>query len=284
MRSYKVALSAIVATTVVAAGLAFVPTPASANLNLFYSSKAYRAVLEVNDSLNQIGWPTEASYNYYQPVVGASTVIWGTPGTPTTYEAKAQCAPLVTAGLKRAYGWADDTYFNSNLGSVSPNSARYFDELTTDTLPHFAKRTKLSQLVSGDVIAIKYESDGSATGDPSGHMAFYVSREAVDKDDNPLTTEWAVTVVDSTSNPHGVANSNANSVYWNFPDTRAVPATVEAPNAVEYDGLGRGTMIFQTDVLGYVVGYWWGINENLVSEWHSVADRPVVFGHITEAA
>lgn len=268
MRLYRVLVPALVI-----AGLALSASPAHA---VTYAATAWSEANTLRTSLDSIGWPTEETYNFYPGKNGnpniASTLVWG--ATPTTSAAKSQCAPMVTLALRHSYSWADDAYFTTNFSSSSPTSAMYHDELMADTLPHFDKKTKLTDLLLGDVIAIKYSASNSGNGDPTGHMAFFVSKTAVDKDNNPATLEYAVTVLDSTSNPHGVASSSPSSPYQNFRDSRAVGAT-------EYDGLGQGSMVFRVDAVGNVLGYWWGINENVTTEWHPVSDRPVVFGRIT---
>ncbi len=279
MSLYRTAVSTVIAGAT-AVGLALAPaTPASA-FDLPYHWHAYGHARTVMSQLAPLGWPGQATHNFYPGKNGHpdidSTLVWGTAGQPTTYAAKAQCAPLITLALKHAYGstWATDDFFETNFGSESPTSAEYYTGVSTGTVPHFAKRTKLTELEMGDLIFIKYLSSNSANGDPTGHTAFFISRTPVDKDGDPNTLEWAVKVLDSTSNPHGVASVNQGSPYLNHPDTRAVGTT-------EYDGLGEGTMVLRTDAQGNVLGHWWGINENTVNWWYPVSSRPMVFAHLT---
>ncbi|MDI1461172.1 hypothetical protein QEZ54_09360 [Catellatospora sp. KI3] len=274
--------TALLASAITFASLALAPTAAGADPDLFYSSYGIAKAHEVKNNLNLIGWPGENAYNYYpgkngHPSSSTNSVVWGTPGSPYTYEAKTTCAPFVTLSLKAAYGWADDTYFSTYLGSTSPTSAQYYAKFTAGTVPNLDRRTKVTELVPGDLIAIKYSGSDSSAGDPTGHTAFYAGRTQVERDGDAATVEWAVSVVDSTSNPHGVASTNPASPYLNFPDTRAVGAT-------EYDGVGQGYLVIQADATGTVLGYWWGINENLTSQFHAVADRPIAFAHIVAAA
>ncbi|MEV0732674.1 hypothetical protein [Polymorphospora sp. NPDC050346] len=156
-------------------------------------------------------------------------MVWGTPGSPSTYTATATCAPMVTLSLKRAYGadWATNSFFQTHFGSTSPTSAQYYNAINAGTVPHVKKVGKLTDAFVGDIIAIRYNGGSGAA---TGHTAYFAGRTPYDMDNNPATIEWAVRVLDSTSEPHGVAGS----IPQDFRDSRTV-------GAVEYDGLGEGT-------------------------------------------
>ncbi|MET9886268.1 hypothetical protein ABZZ20_24660 [Streptomyces sp. NPDC006430] len=129
---------------------------------------------ELVAALDSIGWPTEASRNRYcgSGCTGA-TVTWGTPGTPTSYSNESQCAPFVPQLLVHTYTWATSSYFRSECGSTSPNSARYYDRINADTADHMGKISKVTGLAAGDILAIKYEA-GASGG--TGHTAVVRSR------------------------------------------------------------------------------------------------------------
>jgi hypothetical protein len=291
----SIAASAALAMGAAATGVVATAAPAGAvpvcNISTDpawnYSEDGLRAAQEVYTQLDKIGWPSEDTYNYYPGKKGhadmTSEVVWGNLCTPTSYVAKTKCAAFVTDSLKHAYGpgsrwtdqWATDTYFTQTFGSDSPTATQYYDVINANGSTRISKVTDLDLVTRGDLIMIKYPSADSTNGDPTGHVMFFVDRQAVDKDGNPATLEWAVRVIDATSNPHGVASTNPNSTYLAFPDTRAVGTT-------EYAGAGTGTIVLRTDADGTVLGYWWGINENVTSEWHPATDRPIIFGHLSQ--
>ncbi|QFZ21604.1 hypothetical protein [Saccharothrix syringae] len=264
------ALRALIASAATAAAVTLTAvTPAHAT-----SATLYAELAELADNLNALAWPAQDTYNFYPGAKGhadvATSVVWGTPGQPTTYESKAKCAPLFTQALKHTFSWATDSYLQAEFGSTSPNAAKYYDGLTAGA-DHFATRTTVASLVAGDVIAIKYNDTAGGSGDASGHVAVVAGApQAYDRDGDAATAEWAVPVIDSTSNPHGVASTSASSPYQSFRDTRAVGAT-------EYSGVGRGWLFIGTDAAGVPTGYWWGANENVVDQYKPVSTRPMVF-------
>lgn len=249
---------------IISLSLLFTPNIAAAYSpldGLFYHQKAKIRATELQSQLDSIGWPAEEEYNNYST---DGDVVWGTPGSPTTYKAFTECAPFVTKTLRRAYDWATNAYFADEFNSQSPNSEAYYDKLKADTLDHF-DRVPFNQVKVGDMLAIKYASGGS--GGSSGHMGFITSIQEYEKDGNLSTKEYLVRVVDSTSNPHGIHVPSLQ-----HRDTRTSGLT-------EYDGVGQGYMVFKTAQLGILTGHWWGPNEDT---FHAVSDRPIVFGRITE--
>jgi hypothetical protein len=266
-------VTAIGATTAITMGCV---TPASADVigEYFYSVKALSEGREMLQELDSIGWPEEQTYNWY--VSGSTDVVWGTEGSPTTYRSKAACAPYVSQLLRHTYPeWATDAYFTQEFASQSPNSAKYYEKLKADTLDHFDRVNGIGNVSVGNILAIKYNDSSSESGDVSGHTAVVASTpQPYDKDNDPHTTEYIFKVLDSTSSPHGVASVSPSSPYLDYPDTRAEGTT-------EYKGLGEGYMVVRVHPVLGIVGYWWGVNENLTDQYHSISDRPMVFGRIT---
>ncbi|MEV5530491.1 hypothetical protein [Streptomyces prunicolor] len=245
---------------------------------------------EIIDQLATLGWPGQDPENFY-PGAGAhadsatATVVWGTPGNPSSYQVEAKCAQFLTASMKHAYSWATDAWFTSGIGFRSPTSEQYYDAFTDtsaggaldDMSDHISRPSaqRVSDLHAGSVIAVKYldGSDGGATG----HMMVVQSVTPFERDGNSATQEYAVRVSDSTSAPHGVAFSSKTSPHWAFRDTRVEGSPGLATK--EWSGAGRGTIFIQADALtGKPTGHWWGRNE---AAFHTVADRPMVFVDIT---
>jgi hypothetical protein len=249
-----------------------------------YSQALLNSQNDITDSLNAIGWPTAdaGNHNFYPGALGhpdnGTSATWGTPGSPTTYHGETKCAAFLTQSLKHAYSWATSTYFTNNFASASPTAAKYYDRLSAGTAEHFDSITRVQDLLAGDIIAIKYTNSGGGSGDPTGHVMTVTSIQTSNRDANAATTEYAIRVIDSTSNPHGVVSSNPASPYRNFPDTRATMS-----NVTEYSGIGRGWVFIQVDAAGAPAGYWWGPNENVTSQFQSVAVRPITLARPTEA-
>ncbi len=249
-----------------------------------YSQTLLNSEDDIADSLGAIGWPTAdtGNHNFYPGALGhpdnGSSVTWGTPGSPTTYHGETKCAAFLTASLAHSYSWATSTYFTDNFTSTSPSAAKYYDALSAGTAQHFDSVTRVQDLQAGDVIVIKYTDSGDTAGDPTGHVMTVRSLQTYNRDANTGTTEYGIRVIDSTSNPHGVVSSSSGSPYQSFPDTRATTS-----NVTEYSGIGKGWIFIQVDATSAPTGYWWGVNENVVSQFHTVAVRPIALARLTEA-
>jgi hypothetical protein len=240
---------------------------------------AYREANEIAGELNSISWgwppPGQGSYNSYRPDDWSPKVTWGTPGQPTTYFNRSRCAEFVTALLQHSYLWATTSYFSTHFQSTSPNSARYYDKFVQGvpnlTTSNSTALDQVNELQAGSLIAIEYLDSESGTGDVSGHMMVVANTPTqVNRDSDSTTREWAVQVIDSTSNPHGVAVTSPSSPYQEFRDTRTL-------GAMEFAGVGRGWIFIRTGTDNRPQGYWWGRNENVVNEYHPVSERPMAF-------
>ncbi|MFD7654291.1 hypothetical protein ACFV4N_09980 [Actinosynnema sp. NPDC059797] len=267
------AIRTLTACALAAAAVVLPAAPAGAT-----SATLYAELAELADNLNSLAWPGQDDYNFYPGAKGhadvATSVVWGTPGSPTTYENKAKCAPLLTRALKHTFAWATDAYLLDEFQSTSPTAAKYHDGLLAGA-DHFTTKTAVSSLAPGDVVAIKYTDSAGGTGDATGHVAVVAGTPHLhDRDGDAATREWAVPVIDSTSNPHGVASTNPASPYQSFRDTRAVGAT-------EYSGVGRGWLFISTTAADVPTGHWWGANENVVDQYKPVSTRPVVFAAVS---
>ncbi|MET8412955.1 hypothetical protein ABZV34_33635 [Streptomyces sp. NPDC005195] len=285
MKKFMIALCAASASV----ALAVVPTTAQA-AGTQDGAPLVAAENEIIDELATLGWPGQDSDNFYPGAAGhaeadTASVLWGTPGTASSYQVEAKCAQFLTASLKHAYTWATDTWFTSGIGFRSPSSEQYYDAFS-DTAADGAlekmsdhinrpSAQRVSDLHAGSVIAVKYldSSEGGATG----HIMTVQSVAPFERDGNRATQEYAVTVADSTSNPHGVALSSKTSPHWAFKDSRVEGSP--GLTTKEWSGAGRGTIFIQADATtGKPTGYWWGRNE---AAFNTVADRPMVFVDIT---
>lgn len=212
-------------------------------------------------------------------------MIWGTRGNARSYQGEAKCAQFLTASTKHAYTWATDTWFTNGTGFRSPSSEQYYEAFTDtaaggaleDMSDHITRPSaqRVQDLHAGSIIAVKY-LDGSEGG-ATGHMMMVESIAPFERDGNRATQEYAVTVADSTSNPHGVAFSSKTSPHWAFRDTRVEGSP--GLTTKERSGAGRGTIFIQADATtSRPTGYWWGRNE---TAFNTVANRPMVFVDVT---
>lgn len=270
------------ATASASASSARVPGAATMDAGTYRTAamevSTYHAAAEIADNLNSMSWPGQASYNTYLTGSQSTSVVWGTPGSPTTYFNRSKCGSFVTKVIKRVLPGATDQYLADNFGSISPTAAQYHDTFTGGaeyfTTSANSGLDQLTEIGAGVIIAIKYNSASSGTGDSTGHVMIVAGDPVLyDRDGDAATVEWAVPVVDTTSNPHGVAVTSASSPYQNFRDSRAAGST-------EYPGVGRGWIFIRTDAANRPQGHWWGVNENLTTGYHGVADRPISFGWI----
>ncbi|MEV1117638.1 hypothetical protein AB0I91_21425 [Actinosynnema sp. NPDC049800] len=242
------------------------------------SATLYAEVDELAAELNSLPWPDQDTYNYYPGELGhpdgASTAVWGTPGGPTTYESKTKCAPLLTLALRHAFAWATDSYLTTEFGSTSPTSAQYHDGFQAGA-DHFTVKTTVPSLAQGDVIAVEYLDAAGGTGDATGHvMVVAGTPQLYNRDGDTSTREYAVPVIDSTKEPHGVPSTWAGSPVHLFPDTRRVGAT-------EYTGVGRGWIFISTGSDDVPTGHWWGPNENVTTQYRPASTRPMVFAALS---
>jgi len=163
-----------------------------------------------------------ATNNVYKEPDEPNVVTWGPPGDATTWQVRAQCASFLTAVLARTYpSWATAEFFQTYFSSSSPLARDYQQVWAAGTAPHFQPVSQVSQLQPGDLIAIDYQN-GQQTN--TGHVVMvrrlkgsYTSPSSTLN--FPGETQYAVEIVDCTSDPHGVFGIGD---YFAFPDTRIV--------------------------------------------------------------
>jgi hypothetical protein len=131
---------------------------------------------------------------------------------------------------------------NVQKGTNSPHAAQYQYKISKCPLVgpiKFTVRTSLSAIEAGDVIAVSYPE----RTDINGHVMLVRSAPVADPSlpAGPTgSTPYAVTVIDSTSTPHGSSTT--------YPVTR--------PGG-KNEGLGTGTFVLYADASGALVGSRW---------------------------
>ncbi len=273
-------------TATAVAALALVPllavTPAAAEdpslENIYLSVQLAEATTELITNLDAIGWPAESANNRYTGASEATTIVFGTPGSPTTYRSETRCATFVRRLMTHRFPWADTSYFTTEFGSSFPNSARFYDALEadraqTDNIPkvraYQLRVFPYFNLRAGDIMAIKYVD---APASDSGHMAIIGTGSHLVDDTHPDYREWAVRVMDSTSSAHGnPANPRG------FPDTRFF-FNQQTQAWDEAQGAGMGWMFIRTSRTHWgIISHSWSRN---AADWHDMTDRPILIGRL----
>jgi hypothetical protein len=192
--------------------------------------------------------------NAYKDPAQRNVVKWGKPGVPETWTNQSQCASFITAVLRRAYPkWATRWFFAKHFGSRSPYARGYLHAFTSGKVPHFSAVTEVADLRPGDLVAIDFRQD---QGTNTGHIVMvrevkevYDARSSFEGE-----TQYAVEVVDCTSEPHGVFGVGD---YSSFPDSRIVDKTTQRT------GAGYGHMMFYaSDETGGFSRYRWSVNSS----------------------
>jgi hypothetical protein len=171
-------------------------------------------------------------------------------------ENRTVCATFVTALYQRAYGW-NGTTFQTWMGSTSPNAALYHDTIAAGT--GFWVVSKVTDILPGDVIAVKYP----AGSDSSGHAMLAETVPVVRTASSPLvngTTQYEVTVLDSSESGHGPTDTRLHS------------------NGTWGNGAGRGVLRLYADSQGLITGYTWSTYSN--SAYYAQNVRNLVVGRL----
>ena len=234
--------------------------------------RAYdRALTDAEIAL--VGGRTARANNVY--LTGSpATVTWGTPSDPASWITRARCSSFVTAVLKYSHAWATDDYFRQYFQDPVPEAADYCTAFRDDTAgPRFRRVSKVTDLLPGDIVAVDYNGSDPAN---TGHIVLVREVKGVFSGtaDFPGETQYAVEIVDCTSDPHGVY---ALTNYPRYPDTRMV-STVDGEN---FEGVGIGHMMFYaSDTTGEFTRYRWSVNSSKTTGTYDVAQRPVAAARI----
>ncbi|MBN0045988.1 LamG domain-containing protein [Streptomyces actuosus] len=204
-----------------------------------------------------------------------SSVTWGRPDDLTSWVAHARCSSFLTWVLRHTYGWATDDYFTANFQDRIPEAADYRKAFTDGTAgPRLRRIRKVADLRPGDLIAVDY--NGQVEGS-TGHIVMVREVKGVFSGTADFTgeTQYAVEVVDCTSEPHGVYGLTN---YPSYPDTRMVSRT----DGENFEGVGYGHMMFYaSDATGEFSRYRWSVNTGrTTAEKLTVADRPIAAARV----
>lgn len=235
--------------------------------------RAYNRALTA-DEVAVISGRTARANNVY--LIGSpSSVTWGSPDDPTTWTAHARCSSFLTWVLKHTYGWATDDYFTTYFKDRIPEAADYRKAFTDGTAgPRFRRIRKVADLRPGDLIAIDYNGQ---VADNTGHIVMVREVKGTFTGSAVFTgeTQYAVEVVDCTSDPHGVYGLTN---YATYPDTRMV-SNVATEN---FEGVGIGHMMFYaSDATREFSRYRWSVNTSrTTAETLTVTDRPIAAARV----
>lgn len=117
-----------------------------------------------------------------------------------------------------------------------------------------------SQILPGDVIAIKYPSGASATGHVMLVAGTPVMRTPATAPVIANTTQYEAQVIDSTASYHGPADTR-------HPNNGGVPG-----------GIGKGVFRIYVDANDQIVGYTWSTYSN--STYYDQSQRHLVIGRL----
>ena len=170
-------------------------------------------------------------------------------------QARTVCGAFITNLLMHSYSWTTNT-LTQWLGTTSPYADTYHDAILAHN--NFTPIINIQNVQPGDIIAIKY-NDSSVTG----HTMMVDSLAKAERAQSPLvagTTQYALTVIDSSSGHHGAA------------DTR-----VTAPSTT-HNGIGKGDIRVYVNASLRPVGYSWSNEPG--SQYYSMAQRSLAIGRI----
>jgi hypothetical protein len=164
---------------------------------------------------------------------GAPSVSFTSP-----YESHADCSGFADALLTYSYDF-DKKSLRKIFGSGRPTAARYHDAVENQS--GFTQIKHVQDARPGDFLAIKYLT----RKDNTGHVMLVAARPErmtqATKPVKPGTTQWKVTVIDSSESGHGPS------------DTRHA----RGANGKDHDGLGEGVFRIYADPAGDPVGFTW---------------------------
>lgn len=171
----------------------------------------------------------------------------------TSSQARTVCGTFITNLLLHSYNLTNKI-FKQWMGSTSPYPDAYHAAIVAQN--HFTQIKNIKQVQPGDLIAVKY-TDGNVTG----HTMLVDGVPRPQSAMKPVvagTTQYALTVIDSSSSNHGAT------------DTR-----VKSPSTTG-NGIGRGDIRIYVDASLKPLGYSWS-NES-GSPYYTMAQRPMAIG------
>ncbi|MFZ9660507.1 MAG: hypothetical protein ACO29O_01405 [Chitinophagaceae bacterium] len=194
--------------------------------------------------------------NIYSTVNADDVVTWSGVNGATQYYCKTDCSGLVTKLLKQTYGYTN-TYFQNWTGTSNPYAVTYYNEIKAKD--HFSQIGSVTNIMQGDIIAIKYPISNSNTG----HIMIVSKAPVTRTASSPLVTgtkQYEIEVVDQSSSGHGSL------------DTRFISS------GNFNDGIGRGIFRVYVNSKNSIVGYTWSTYSTSV--YYSQTDRPLIVGRL----
>jgi hypothetical protein len=156
------------------------------------------------------------------------------------------------------YGYSRDD-FKKWFDSNRPSARRYHDAIVRER--GFREIRLLTEVLPGDVIAVKYANRTDSTG----HVMLVSDRPRRIAPEEPVaaqTEQWEVPVIDSSQSGHGPT------------DTRHR----RGPNGKDHDGLGSGVLRIYSDSEGRVAGFSWSTSR--VSKFVAPDDEHLAIGRL----
>lgn len=213
-------------------------------------SWAKQLVATVKPSANSYGDPSLISWS------GTNGLAYSTN--------KTKCASLVTQLLDKAY----DPDFVGWLGCTSPHAATYHDAIEVED--GFTLIESIADVQPGDIIAISYLDAGCeslscgtfAGCATSGHVAIVAAVPTARKATAPViagTSQYEVTIIDSSSSYHGTTDTRYQSDVGGAND----------------QGVGRGTLRLYVDNVDPdhpIVGHSWSTSSGSLYYPHALRD------------
>ncbi|MET0132518.1 MAG: hypothetical protein ABW215_02885 [Kibdelosporangium sp.] len=235
-------------------------------------------VIEAETFARYLNLPSCPSGNNNYKDDGTPNILtWGTPGQPATWYNQSQCASFLTGLFRRTYpDVATAAHYETYFGSPSPNARDYRRVFAGPPVPHWRPIASLVDLRPGDLVAVDY-NNGRPT--QTGHVVMvrrvkgvYVAPSS--SLNFPGETQYAVEVVDCTSDPHGVLGVGN---YPAFPDIRLIDGVNDR------EGVGFGHMMFYvSNASGTFTRYRWSVNTSSTATY-TVAQRPIAAARFSPA-
>jgi hypothetical protein len=184
------------------------------------------------------------------------SITWAGWGGFSTYRCETDCSGLLTGLLKQSYGYTS-SYFKTWTGLFNPYAVTYYNEIKAKD--HFSIITPVTNIVRGDIIAVKYP----VSADNTGHIMVVADPPILRTSTNPLITgtrQYEIPVMDCSSSGHGSTDTRyISSGVWN-------------------DGIGKGIFRVYVNSKGAIVGYTWSTYSTSV--YYSQSERQLIVGRL----
>ncbi|MEV4314630.1 hypothetical protein [Actinocrispum sp. NPDC049592] len=235
-------------------------------------------VIEAEQFANYLNLPEcPRTNNNYKDDGTPNILTWGTPGQPSTWFNQSQCASFLTGLLRHTYpAVATEEYYRTYFGSVSPNARDYRRVFAGPAVPHWTPITKVTDLRAGDLIAIDYQNNQPTQ---TGHIVMVRRIKGTYVAPSPTLNfpgeiQYAIEIIDCTSDPHGVLGVGN---YYVYPDIRLIDGVNDR------EGVGFGHMMFYASTsTGVFSRYRWSVNSSSANTY-TVAQRPIAAARFSPA-